>query len=399
MKKETKKRKKLSGLNKESSGLLIYAAAIIAGILLSISGYSLISENVTQHSSAFNRPGELVPSGIEDIPSTDGVEVVPTMLDNISSDSAWCPTFELVWQDMKNEVVFGDVIFSPQLTIVENLNKSYFTENDLSSEYYYKKWGLKTLELKSEIEKGIMDKFNQKSDILDKIDWSDAALNDPNNSNVDRYLFYTMLYREFEFEYEFDKLDNAKFKDVEDIQYFGIETRTDNKVRRNINVLFYQDEDNYAVSINTKNNDEIILYKNPNGSTFKDIYDELNNKINNNTSSSIFKDVDTFKMPYLKFNVLKEYEELEGKPFPTYDGGEAEIEKALQSIQFEIDNKGGKVKSEAAIDMMKTTSAAEPHYDEPRHFDFDDTFVLFLKEKDKSLPYLAVRIDDIKKYQ
>ena len=75
------------------------------------------------------------------------------------------------------------------------------------------------------------------------------------------------------------------------------------------------------------------------------------------------------------------------------------IYKAMQTIQFEIDNKGGKVKSEAAIDMAKATSAI---LDEPmvaRHFDFDDTFVLFLKEQDKDMPYLALKVDDITKYQ
>ena len=42
---------------------------------------------------------------------TEGVEVVPTMNDKIDSDSTWCGTFQLVWNDMINEVVRQDILF------------------------------------------------------------------------------------------------------------------------------------------------------------------------------------------------------------------------------------------------------------------------------------------------
>ncbi|MCR5412074.1 MAG: hypothetical protein K6E76_03680 [Patescibacteria group bacterium] len=34
-----------------------------------------------------------------------------------------------------------------------------------------------------------------------------------------------------------------------------------------------------------------------------------------------------------------------------------------------------------------------------RNFSFDDEFVLFLKESDKEVPYLAVKVSDISKFQ
>ena len=84
---------------------------------------------------------------------TEGIEVVPTMSDKITGDSSWCGTFQLVWNDMRNEVVKQDIIFNPQEEIVKNLNKEEFNEDMISEEYYYKTYGLKTLELKEEIEK------------------------------------------------------------------------------------------------------------------------------------------------------------------------------------------------------------------------------------------------------
>lgn len=83
---------------------------------------------------------------------TAGITVVPTMSDKITTDSSWCGTFQLVWNDMKNNVVKKDIIFDPQKEMVENLNKEEFNENMISDEYYYKAYGLKTLKLKEEIE-------------------------------------------------------------------------------------------------------------------------------------------------------------------------------------------------------------------------------------------------------
>jgi hypothetical protein len=41
---------------------------------------------------------------------------------------------------MVNEVIKQDVVFSPQLKIVENLNKQTFTNEELSPDSYYSKF-------------------------------------------------------------------------------------------------------------------------------------------------------------------------------------------------------------------------------------------------------------------
>ena len=130
------------------------------------------------------------------------VAIVPTLEDKISNNTCWCCTFNLVWSDMKNTLVKGDIVFNPEIEIVKNLNKESFKENMLSNEYYYKIYGPKTLELKKQIENEIKKKFNQKSDILDYISWDKNNL----DSSIKRYFFYTMLYRKFEYKNKFDIL-------------------------------------------------------------------------------------------------------------------------------------------------------------------------------------------------
>ena len=336
--------------------------------------------------------------------SVAGITVVPTMNDKITADSSWCGTFQLVWNDMKNEVVKKDIVFTPQLDMVKNLNKEDFNESMLSEDYYYKIYGLKSLSLKEQIENGLKEKFNQTSDILNDFDWSDSELDDQNNPHVRRYFFYTMLYRKFEFLQEFDKLDNDKFgKEYKDIKYFGIDKNTKNSVGNQITVLYYNSKDDFAVIVNTKTNDEIIFCKSPKGSNFNEIYDNMNNEANKYSGSKSFKNIDEFKAPNLEFNEKREYTELANKRFETTDPiyNSAEIQKAIQTIKFSLDEKGGEIKSEAAIDMVTTDTAVDkkPKEDEPRYFYVDDTFVIFLREKGKTKPYFAGRVDDITKFQ
>ena len=334
---------------------------------------------------------------------TKGVSIVPTMSDIITKDSSWCGTFQLVWNDMKNNVVKNDIVFTPQEKMADNLNKEEFTQDMISDKYYFKIYGLKSLELKEQIEKGIKEKFNQESDILNDFNWSESELDNPNNVDVRRYFFYVMLYRKFEFLQEFDKLENGKFGNkYNDIKYFGIDKNTKNSVGDQIDVLYYNSKDDFAIIINTKNNDEVIFCKNPQGKTFNEIYENMNKESKEYKGSKEFKNIDEFKAPNLTFNEKKEYTELQGKEFKTADPiyDTAKIEKAIQTIKFSLDEKGGEIKSEAAIDVMLVTTALSPEKeDEPRYFYLDDTFAIFLREKGRDLPYFAGRIEDITKFQ
>lgn len=334
---------------------------------------------------------------------TKGVTIVPTMSDIITKDSSWCGTFQLVWNDMKNNVVKNDIVFTPQEKMADNLNKEEFTQDMISDKYYFKIYGLKSLELKEQIEKGIKEKFNQESDILNDFNWSESELDDPNNVDVRRYFFYVMLYRKFEFLQEFDKLENGKFGNkYNDIKYFGIDKNTKNSVGDQIDVLYYNSKDDFAIIINTKNNDEVIFCKNPQGKTFNEIYENMNKESKEYKGSKEFKNIDEFKAPNLTFNEKKEYTELQGKEFKTADPiyDTAKIEKAIQTIKFSLYEKGGEIKSEAAIDVMLVTTALSPEKeDEPRYFYLDDTFAIFLREKGRDLPYFAGRIEDITKFQ
>ena len=369
-------------------GLILVLVVLLIIVVIKLT--SIKQTNTTQEAST-------------ELQESDGITIVPTMQDTLTTDSSWCGTFQLVWNDMKNEVVKQDIVFTPQEEMATNLNKEEFTEDMISDEYYFKAYDLKTLELKEQIEKGIKEKFNQESDILNDFDWSDTGLDDPNNADMRRYFFYAMLYRKFEFLKEFDTLENQTFGDnYNNIEYFGIDGNTQDSVGNQIDVLYYNSEDDFAIIVNTKTDDEVIFCKNPEGTTFKKIYENMNKKAQTYTGDKSFKDIDEFKAPKLALDEKREYTELQNKEFktadPVYDTGI--IEQAIQTIKFSLDEKGGEIKSEAAISMrVEAVSITPIEEDEPRYFYVDDTFTLFLREKDKSLPYFAGRIDNITKFQ
>ena len=107
-------------------------------------------------------------------------------------------------------------------------------------------------------------------------------------------------------------------------------------------------------------------------------------------------------MPKLTINEEREYKEFENKLFETADPiySTASIAKGIQTIKFSLDEKGGEIKSEAALDVETFAAVIqEPEDEEPRYFYIDNTFAIFLREKGQEMPYFAGRIQDITKYQ
>ena len=156
--------------------------------------------------------------------------------------------------------------------------------------------------------------------------------------------------------------------------------------------LLLNSKNDFAVKLLTEQNDEVILTVGRNENNFLDIYNAITKETQNYEGSHRFGEMDRLKIPHIKFNLKEEIEEVENKPFLFSNGTEWEITKAIQTIQFELDEEGGKIKSEAAIAMKDNAIAI---MDEPRNFYVDEAFTIFLIEEGRELPYFAAKISDI----
>lgn len=377
--------------------LILIIVSIIILIILGVFTYSQITKK-----TKIEEPNKPTSSSKTSLSSTEGITTVLTLDDEITDNTIWCGTFQLIWNDLKNDLAKQDIVFNPQLKVVENLNKETFTTKELSEDFYYKKVGTPTLKLKEEIEKAIKDKFNETSDILDDLDWE-------NRDPLD-YFLYVMLKKNFQFEKAFEELENGKFGNYDNVKYFGIKNDETGELRKQVDVLYYKSKDDFAIKLKTKQEDEVILCKNPEGKTFGEIYNNILNKTevksynmpNNQDNTEriniygTLKEGEILKVPNIKLKEKNEIKEIENQKFQFSDGKIYSIEKALQTIEFELDRTGGKIKSEAGM-MVNYESVAI--MDEIREFSIDDTFAIFLIEKGKEKPYFAGKINDITKFQ
>lgn len=294
------------------------------------------------------------------------------------NNNVWCVTFQLVWNDfmdkLNNSKPVEFVEGNPPLA--DELNKRLYTSDILSPDSYYKTYGKISKKLKKQIESDIYKKFKEKSDILDKIDWNAK----------DSILFYAMLKKDFNFLTAFDEFNSASFNNSkENVKYFGVDEKSKKKLRENIDVLFYNSADEYAVKLLTKEKEEVILYR----TDKKDNFENLYAYVMNNTKFDEFTKLDILKVPQLNVDKTISYDELCGKKIVNSD---YIITQALQTIKFKMDKKGGTLKSEAAMSVMKM--ALMPEVEKQRFFLFDKPFVLFLKEENKDKPYFAMFVED-----
>ena len=312
------------------------------------------------------------------------LEILPTM--NTESDAknqVWVGTFQLVWNDLIDEIVHHPVEFVGEKSIdAENLNKREFTTDNLKEESFYKKVGLVSKSLKKEIESAIKEKFNEKSDVLDGLDWTPAP---------EKYLLYAMLKKDFEYIKPFNKMSDAPFQGSDgNVKYFGIKDKSNRGLMNTVNVLFYNSEKDFAVTLKSKQGDTVYLYRTDDKKTLDKLYQDMKNKQKKYKGKSYLTKRDEFKAPMINFKKEKTFKNL----CRVIKNSSFKIDNAIETIQFKMDEVGVKLKSEAVIIVGLTCM---PERDIPRYFNFDSRYVIFLEEKDR--PYFALKIEDVKPLQ
>ncbi len=310
-------------------------------------------------------------------------EITPTYTSKISTmdnNKVWVGTFNLVWNDFMNDVIGGKIEFKNGYSELANeLNKQTFTTEQLSKDSYFKIHGSATLDLKKQIENGIKNKFNEDSKILDKVEWG----------NIENYVLYAMLKKEFNYLEKFPTLQDKTFGDSEEkVKYFGIEPDTSKLASKNIEVLFYNSKEDFAIKLKTQEKEDVFLYKTAGeNKSFEENYQEMLEKASKYTGKNTFERTDILNIPFIKVNDEINYDELCGRYIK---GTNWYIKQALQTIDFELNNYGGSVKSET---LIEGTQGSADEID--REFIFNDDFILYLKEQDKQQPYFALKVDDI----
>ena len=304
---------------------------------------------------------------------------------NTDYNSIWVGTFNLAWNELMNQFTNGAVEFEYGNTeLVYELNKQTFKKDQLSEEDYYIKVGKTTPKLREQILQDIKEKFDiDNSSLLEDLSFEPLTEKD--------FTIYTMIYKNFEFCNPFDRVDDNKFKESEaTVKYFGINNASSEFLNSNVEILFYNNEKDFAVKLRTKEDEEIFLYRTDENKSFNEYYEEITTKKSNYKGRTQFGKNDELRIPYINVNTVINYNELCGKNIKRTNGMYLQI--AMQNVKFSLNENGGNMTSEAVI-MGSYNSY--PEDDEPMNFSLDDTFVLFMKEKGKEQPYMSLKVDNI----
>lgn len=316
---------------------------------------------------------------------SETLALLPAMkYESAAPNRIWVGTFQLVWNDLMDGIVKGPVEFKGKKSkLAEELNAQSFTKEMISENSYYTKYGETSPELRETIEKAIKEKFDETSDVLNSVDWAPG----PN-----KYTAYAMLKKDFKFLTAFDKLKMERFgKNKEKVQYFGINKKSDKILDKTVHVMFYNSSKDFAVVIYTQTDDVLYLYRTKDDKTFDKLYSDMFIKRAQYEGNSDFTEKDELKVPNIGLYKEQSFDELCNREIK---GTNMMLDKALETVEFKMDNEGVKLKSEAIIATKMSAMLPEKNL-KPRKFYFDDTFVIFLQEQGKDKPYFAMRVNDV----
>ena len=271
-------------------------------------------------------------------------------LDEHTVNNLWIGTLDLAWKDLE-EKIGGRIELEENVDIANELNNSSFSK-----------------------------------DMLDENDYTINVTRTVTNG----YNIETKLNKNLNFLYSFDNFNNdynyTFGKDGNDyIKYFGINNASKEDLNQNVEVLFYNGNNDFAVLLNTKEGDEIILYRTDENKSFNEYYEDIKNKKDNYNGSTTFEENDELLVPYVNVNGTVAYNELADKIIKNTNG--MYISNVIQDVNFNLNESGCNMQSHATMTTEYLSIGS-------RYFWFRDTFIIFMKEENSNMPYFALKVDN-----
>lgn len=314
-------------------------------------------------------------------------KITPYMEEKIDNNNniIYCSTFQLTWNELKDNIFHGNILLQGNPESAEFLNKSLSTKNDISSSYYVAMSGLKKDNIVENINKALKEKFKEAAPTVT------ANLTYPND-----ILSYAYISVNLEFKYKFNELNNKINFAGKNVTAFGINPYNDDKTDKNlgseVSILSYKNDNDFTISLSSKNSsDEIILAKVSPKDTLLNTILYVNNDINNSKTEDLNKG-DKLEIPNISFDYSKDFFDLENKKILNSNFDNYKITKAMQKIKFSLDNSGAKLTSSAQTEIG--SSAISINHNTPKNLVFDKPFLLMLKQPGKTYPYLAVWVNN-----
>ena len=280
-------------------------------------------------------------------------------LDENTINNLWVGTLDLAWKELEDKIGLNKIELEGEMPQIANdLNESTFSKEMLNPNDY-----------KINVERTVTNGY--------KID---ATLN-----------------KELNFLESFDNFNDYKWtfgNSDEAIKYFGINNASPEKMNRNVEILFYNKLNNgsllsndMAIKLKTKEGDEIILYRTDDKKSFDEYYEDIKAKTKNYKGRTEFSEDDELRVPYVKVNGMINYNKLYDKKIKNSKG--LYIYDVIQNVNFYLNERGCNLSSKATM-VTEYMGIGE----DTKYCYFQDTFIIFMKEKKSDKPYFALKVDN-----
>ncbi|MFR6021629.1 MAG: RNA polymerase sigma factor [Clostridia bacterium] len=280
-------------------------------------------------------------------------------LDENTINNLWVGTLDLAWKDLEEKIGLNKIELEGEMPQIANdLNESTFSKEMLNPNDY-----------KINVERTVTNGY--------KID---ATLN-----------------KELNFLESFDNFNDYKWtfgNSDEAIKYFGINNASPEKMNKNVEILFYNKLNNgsllsndMAIKLKTKEGDEIILYRTDDKKSFDEYYEDIKSKTKNYKGRTEFSEDDELRVPYVKVNGMINYNQLYDKKIKNSKG--LYIYDVVQNVNFYLNERGCNLSSKATM-VTEYMGIGE----DTKYCYFQNTFIIFMKEKKSDKPYFALKVDN-----
>jgi hypothetical protein len=289
----------------------------------------------------------------------------------------YCSSFQLAWNELWDNIIKDKISLQDNPQIAQVLNKRSVDKTSISEESYLAMSGYGKDDIVNKINDALKQKFG------------DEAWKVENKLNPDDIIAYAFMFKNLEFEKEFEKIKEPLNFGGTKVSAFGIESSKDKTedIRKQVNILDYKSDNDFVIELKSKSDkDEIILAKvSPEENLMKTYY-SIQTRIKG--EKNLESDYSKLIIPKFNFDISKNYEELEKKDVLNKGFEDYLVEEASQRTRFKLDEKGVVLKSEGKIILTKSAAPVM------KNLIFDKPFMLILKEKNSEVPYFVMWVDN-----
>jgi len=324
-----------------------------------------------------------------DAGSLKGTIVTPHLQQKIipGKNILWCATFQLAWNELR-DMAKGPVTLVPYAPDTKILNNSKMSKSDIDSSAYIAKAGFIEDGIVQQIQNELEQKFHGHihSDFL------------KDGSQREGIVAYANLYKSLPFWHPFDRANDTGLAFLgEPVQSFGIPEKDVKTLEYapmvdQVIIIDENNKDDFIIELETKDyTNQLILAKVPPLSTLEETIKMVQARYVKCTHEENVKMLG-LHIPVIDFDILKHYDTLTKHTIRALDkrvNGQV-LGIAEQSVQFCLDERGAKIKSEfmGGVGMRGMGKT--------RYIDllFDKPFLILIKRKDSKYPYFALWVSN-----